>query len=376
MAGLYVHIPFCRQKCHYCNFYSLATKKFRDDIALALPREIAMQKDYLNGQPLSSIYFGGGTPSLFHPGVIQSIIRAANSYLGIEPGAEITLEANPDDLSESWLKTLRQTAVNRLSIGIQSFNNADLQQLNRSHSAAQAIDAVKAAKDQGFDNLSIDLIYGIPGQDLRRWEENLKTALALHVPHISAYALTVEPGTALDLFIRQKKYPPVDDALAATHFDLLTKMLHVAGYEHYEISNFALPGKYARHNTSYWKGTPYLGTGPSAHSYNGFSRQWNVANLRQYLDGIKNSKLNFEQEHLTTVQRFNESVMTSIRTMWGVDISSVEKRFGTHYREHLLRQAQPFIRSGRIIIKHQHLMLTQEGQFFADGIAAALFADD
>ena len=376
MAGLYVHIPFCRQKCHYCNFYSLASEKYRDEIISALPHEIQIQKDYLKDEPLETIYFGGGTPSLIHPAKIQEIIDRAASASGLYKNPEITLEANPDDITNEWLDELGKTSVNRLSIGIQSFCDEELKKLNRIHSAEDALQSVRRAQQKGFENISIDLIYGIPGQSGETWINNLKTAIDLGVPHISAYALTVEPHTALDVLISKGKYPPVVDALAARHFEILSKTLTGKGYAHYEISNFALPGSYSRHNKSYWEGTKYLGIGPSAHSFNGDSRQWNISNLKQYLEGIRQGKPVFEKETLTTTQRYNEYIMTAIRTMWGIDCRKVEDSFGAVRLHDLLRQAESYIRDGRIEKTPDHLVLTSRGKFFADGIASALFANE
>ncbi|MFP4470365.1 MAG: radical SAM family heme chaperone HemW [Bacteroidales bacterium] len=376
MAGLYVHIPFCRQKCHYCNFYSLATAKFRDEVMAALPWELELQQHYFKGETTGTIYFGGGTPSLFRPGKIQEIIDQTAKFPGLEENAEITLEANPDDITAAWLDELEKTSVNRLSIGIQSFRDEELKKLNRMHSAQDALHSVRLAQERGYQNISIDLIYGIPGQTEEAWRENLASAIALHVAHISAYALTVEPHTALDVLIRKGKYPPVDDALAARHFEILSKFLTDEDYEHYEISNFALRGSYSRHNKSYWEGTKYLGIGPSAHSFDGNSRQWNVSNLQQYLEGIQQGKPVFEKETLTTAQRFNEYVMTAIRTMWGIDCRKVEDSFDAARLHDLLRQAEPYIQDGRIEKTPDHLVLTARGKFFADGIASALFADD
>lgn len=376
MAGLYVHIPFCRQKCHYCNFYSLATKKFRQEIVDAIIREIRLSKDYLKGEILETIYFGGGTPSLIPPEQTGLIINTAASEFTLSTDAEITIEANPDDITDSWLDEISKTSVNRLSIGIQSFNDIDLKMLNRVHSASDAEQSIVLAKKKGFDNLSIDLIYGIPGQTEEQWIRNLETVTGTKVPHVSAYALTVEPGTALDLFIKKGKYPPVDDYLAASHFDTLVHQLKKSGYDHYEISNFAKPGKHARHNTAYWQGKTYLGTGPSAHSYNGISRRWNVANLKKYLDGVNSGKPDYESERLSKTQRFNEFVMTSVRTMWGINLSDAKRLFGHDLSDYLEKQTRPFIQKGQMIFSNGAFQLTDRGKFFADGIASDLFYEE
>ncbi len=373
MAGLYVHIPFCRQKCHYCNFYSLATKKYHDQMIYAIIRELEVRSNYLGGEKLNTIYFGGGTPSLFQPQKFKSIITKAQQILGIDDDAEITVEANPDDINRQWLLDLRKTTVNRLSIGVQSFNDKDLNYLYRTYSAAKANDSIKIAQDLGFENLSIDLIYGFPTLSDDRWKESISRALELGISHISAYALTVEPGTALDLFIRRGKYKPVDDVIAAHQFDLIRDALKDAGYEHYEISNFCLPGKYSRHNTSYWFSDKYLGAGPSAHSFDGESRQWNVSNLKSYISSVEKNEIDFEKENLSQSQKYYEYVMTALRTMWGIDIEKVKVEFGEDFHAQLLMEAKPFLQKSEIQISLNKITLTYKGKFFADGIAAGLF---
>lgn len=373
MAGLYVHIPFCRQKCHYCNFYSLATKKYHHQIIEAIIRELEIRHDYSGGKKLNTIYFGGGTPSLFQPQILNSIIEKAQQVFGVEKNAEITVEANPDDISKQWLTELRETPVNRLSIGVQSFDDSDLQYLNRTHSASKAEESIKLVQDHGFENLSIDLIYGSPNLNDELWNENIFKAIEFGVPHISAYALTVEPGTALDHFIRKGKYMPVDDAKAAQHFNMLTESLEKAGYEHYEISNFCLPGKYSRHNTSYWFGEKYIGVGPSAHSFDGNSRQWNVSKLKSYVSSIEKGMINSEKEILSQDQKYNEYVMTALRTMWGIDLENIRNEFGMDFFSYLLNEAKPFIDNNQLEVLKNKMFLTKKGKFFADGIAAGLF---
>jgi oxygen-independent coproporphyrinogen III oxidase len=376
MAGLYVHIPFCRQKCHYCNFFSLATLKYRDQIFDTLLQEMQIQSNYLHGEKLETIYIGGGTPSLFDPQQIEELIRNASVVLGMAGDPEITIEANPDDMTPQWLEKLACTSVNRLSIGVQSFHDEDLNYLNRVHSGSEALQVVKRSKQFGFDNLSIDLIYGIPTLTGARWEENLQIAINMDIPHISAYALTVEPGTALDHFIRKGKVRPVDDDTSFDHFSKLVQHLTHNGFEHYEISNFAKPGKYARHNTSYWLGAKYLGVGPSAHSYDHASRQWNVANIKTYLQGIGSGKPDFEKETLTEKQKINEYIMTSLRTMWGLDLRKIENEFGVAVAGRLSENASQLIKSGRLLMKRNCLYLTEKGKFFADGIASDMFFEE
>jgi len=336
-------------------------------------RELELQIDYLEDEPISTIYFGGGTPSLLIVEEISSLLTAIHTLFGVTPNAEITLEANPDDLTPVKLRELKQAGVNRLSIGIQSFEDIDLEFLNRTHTALQAYDCIKSARDAGFSNLSIDLIYGIPTLDSRHWEYNLQKAVELDIPHISAYALTVEEKTPLAVMIRQGKLPNVDDAVQAQHFEILVDILEASGYLHYEISNFCKPGMFSQHNTAYWKGIKYLGIGPSAHSYNGVSRQWNVANTGQYLQNLSHNKVPFEKEVLTKEQRFNEYVMTSLRTMWGCDLAFIEKQFGLQWVEQAWRDADKYVRSGLLESENNILYLTRNGKFRADGIASDLF---
>jgi oxygen-independent coproporphyrinogen-3 oxidase len=376
MAGLYIHIPYCRQKCHYCNFYSMASGKYRELLPEALMQELALQKDYLAGKKLQTIYIGGGTPTVYPPQVIAEIIEFAKKQFEIDALAEITIEANPDDLSPDYLQQLRQTPVNRLSIGIQSFHDDNLYYLNRNHSAANAHHAIRNALAAGFDNLSIDLIYGIPGLTNEKWMENIKTVVNYNIPHISAYALTVEPGTALDKLINKKKLPPVEEQQAADQFVILMDKLIAAGYEHYEISNFSKPGQYARHNTSYWQGEPYLGIGPSAHSFDERSRQWNVSNLEAWHAGIRSRHPAFERETLTPTQQLNEYVMTSLRTMWGTDLQIIQSRFGAGFRQMVSEQAVLFQEKGLVFIIDNLITLTQKGKLFADGIAGEFFVEE
>ncbi len=373
MAGLYLHIPFCRQKCHYCNFYSLATIKYRRELVDALEVELELQSKFFGGEPLKTIYFGGGTPSLLPVKDIKLLIEKTVLVFGIAPDAEITLEANPDDLTDELLNALRDSPVNRLSIGIQSFEDSDLKYLNRVHSSKQAMLSIEKALKHGFFNLSIDLIYGIPNQSDAGWLSNLKKSIAFSVPHISAYALTVEQGTALDVFIKKGKYLGVDEEKAALHFNMLMEEMAKSGYEHYEISNFALPGPYAKHNTAYWNGSKYLGVGPSAHSYDGQKRYWNVAHLKQYIEGIIAGNRRFEFEALSIEQQYNEYVMTALRTQWGIDLQKVSSVFGERFLLHLQKALQIPLKQGFVKNEQNKIILTQKGKLFADGISAGLF---
>lgn len=375
MAGIYLHIPFCRQKCHYCNFFSLATNRHRSGFAQALMHEMEVRQEYLAGKAIGSIYFGGGTPSMLEPAEINRILERIQQLFVLEPDAEITLEANPDDLHPGFLDALSQTPVNRLSIGIQSFFDDDLQYLHRVHGGKQAKEAVGLARAAGFQNLTIDLIYGIPGLSHEKWQRNLDVFFELDLPHLSAYALTVEQRTALHQLIRKGRLPEPDEHMQAAHFELLTERMEKEGYVHYEISNFARPGHYSRHNSLYWLGGHYLGLGPSAHSFNGHSRQWNRSQLEAYMSGAALGGTVEEVEVLSEQQRYNEYVMTSLRTSWGCDLHHIRNVFGDSYADTCLKQAAPWIESGKLELKNGILFLAQAGKFFADGIAASLFLD-
>jgi len=376
MSGIYIHIPYCKQKCHYCNFYSLANGKYRDEFVPALLHELELQKEYLTKEKVSTIYFGGGTPSLMGGKEIDQIIQSIGNYFEIDLDAEITLEANPDDLTVSKIRELKSTAINRLSIGIQSFEDQDLGFLNRVHTGKEALRCIKRSQEAGFNNLSIDLIYGIPTLDTFTWESNLMTALDLDIPHISAYALTVEEKTPLSVMIRKGKMHDVDEEKQQEHFDLLLELLEAHGFLHYEISNFCKPGMFARHNTSYWKGVSYLGIGPSAHSFNGKSRQWNVSNLGAYILSLQKDRIPNEMEILSPAQRFNEYVMMSLRTQWGCDLNLIRDQFGQEWQVRALKDAGKYLQNGLLKTENNILFLTREGKFRADGIAAELFRVD
>jgi oxygen-independent coproporphyrinogen-3 oxidase len=373
MAGIYLHIPFCKQACYYCNFHFSTSLAQKDALVDSLLQEMKLRQLYLQGQRVNTLYFGGGTPSLLSESDLQRLMEQLHRLFTISPQAEITLEANPDDLTPEKLHTLKAAGINRLSIGIQSFHEADLRWMNRAHNSQQAQDCIQHAREAGFENLSIDLIYGGPTLSDEGWEQNVQQAIVLGVPHLSCYALTVEPGTALDSFVKKHKVPPVDPDKAARHFELLMQWLAEAGYEHYEISNFALPGWYSRHNSSYWKGEHYLGLGPSAHSFNGSSRQWNVSNNSVYINGIREGKVPFEQERLTPDMQLNEYIMTSLRTAAGCDLQLVAEQYGDDRRRQLETGSREFILSGKMVRRGNALVLTGEGRLFADGIAAQLF---
>ena len=339
----------------------------------AIVKEIAMRKNELPKLPLETIYFGGGTPSLLSDSDLGKIFEGINAHFDIRHDAEITLEANPDDLTSAKIRELRNSPVNRLSIGIQSFRDSDLKTMNRAHTANEAERSVKASQDAGITNITADLIYALPDQSLNDWRENIHKLIALDVPHLSSYCLTVEPKTALAKFVREGKIKSVPDQTASDHFKVLTEETAKAGFEHYEISNFAKEGFIAVHNSSYWKGEPYLGVGPSAHSFNEKARRWNVLNNIQYLKHIFAGEHAWQEEILTDKERYNEFVMTGLRTKWGVNTDRVEELFGGDFRKHLLSNADQHISLGRISRNGPILTLTQEGKFLADGIASDLF---
>lgn len=373
MAGIYLHVPFCKQACHYCNFHFSTSLKSKNDFISALLEEIALQRSYLQGEHIDTIYFGGGTPSLLSTAEINLILDRLNANFSINTGVEISLEANPDDLHLQKLAELKTAGINRLSIGIQSFFEEDLRWMNRAHNATQSLACIEAAQNAGFYNLTIDLIYGTPGLTDEKWYENVHRAIALDIQHLSCYALTVEPKTALDHFISTKQYADVDADQQARQFLLLMDWTEAAGYEHYEISNFAKPGWRSKHNTAYWLGKKYLGLGPSAHSFNGVSRLWNVANNGLYIQSILKGEVPAEIEVLTEVQRLNEYIMTSLRTMEGLSVGYVANNFGEATAEKIISSAKKFIDAGHMVWDGERLRLTREGKLMADGIAAELF---
>jgi oxygen-independent coproporphyrinogen-3 oxidase len=347
-----------------------------DQIGDAITKELVQRKDYLENHLVETIYFGGGTPSIIEISDIEKILNAIFKHHKVEPGAEITLEANPDDLTPDKLIAFKKAGINRLSIGIQSFRQEDLDFLSRTHSAIQVSQCIIEAKQAGFHNLSIDLIYGIPTLTNEGWGENLRKAFSFGIPHISAYSLTVEDKTPLELMIRKGEMKPVDENLSLSHYTILTQIMQEHGYEHYEVSNFSLPGAYSRHNTAYWQGKSYLGLGPSAHSYNGNSRCWNVANLPIYIETVNAGEVKSEKEILTQITQLNEYIMTSLRTMWGCDLVEVKRKFGMQIAENLLLDALAFIELKQMIYKEGSLVLTPEGRLFADGISSQLFTQE
>lgn len=371
MSGIYIHIPFCLSKCAYCGFYSIPSLKRKTVFLEALKREIVSQQDYLHGEPVETIYFGGGTPSLLMGEEIGDVLRLLKDTYEVVAVPEITLEANPDTLSLEYLVALRKLGVNRLSIGIQSFFDDDLKYLSRRHDARHAMYCVGWAKEADFENISLDLIYGLPTSDADQWNRNLDRFFALEVPHLSAYALTLEPNSILTKQIEMGKTLSVNEDDAVRDYGILCQRMAQAGFLHYEISNFCKPGMHSRHNASYWFGTPYLGLGPSAHSYDGVSRRWNDSSLEGYVE-VRSQKTE-EKEMLTHEQQYDEYVMLRLRTMWGIDLKYLKREMGERFSNYCEQKAQPLIAQGRLSQTREFLYLTDEQMLFADGIAEELF---
>ncbi len=376
MAGIYLHIPFCKSKCPYCNFFSVASIKAVEEFLPALKKEISLQQYYLGNQKIETLYFGGGTPSLIKPSAINRILEQIQNSFAVEKTAEITLEANPDDITVASLEAWHNAGINRLSIGVQSFNDADLKYLGRVHSGAQAEKSVQLALEHGFNHLSVDFIYGMPTLSDSAFADNLEKAVSLQIPHISAYALTTEPKTAMDAMIRKQQMQGPDEETAASQFRYLMQYLGSRGYEHYEISNFCLPGKYSRHNSSYWKGDHYLGLGPSAHSFNGISRQWNVNGISRYTSLVNAGESHFETEVLSPSQRYNEYVMVSLRTIWGTSLDHIKQEFGEGPASYFKDLASHFLISKDMIEHDGIFTLSENGKLFADKISSDLFLDN
>jgi oxygen-independent coproporphyrinogen-3 oxidase len=372
MSGIYIHIPFCKQACHYCDFHFSTSLKKKGDLIEALAKELELRKDEFKNTTVATIYFGGGTPSLLSNTELQFIIDSVYKHYRVSEFPEITLEANPDDLSEKRIQELSKTPINRLSIGIQSFFEADLKLMNRAHNAEEAKACLEEATKH-FDNISLDLIYGIPNASNAQWLENIETALSYNIPHISSYALTVEPKTALASFIKKGIIEDVDDEQAHEQFHILKDKLEASGFVHYELSNFGKDGYFSKNNSAYWQGKSYIGIGPSAHSFNGTQRGWNVSNNSKYIKAISQNELPIELETLTLTDQYNEYIMTGLRTIWGVSLEKVEQDFGMVFRAYLIEQSKIFINQQLLYIDDEHLRVTKTGQFLSDGIASELF---
>lgn len=372
MAGIYIHIPFCKQACHYCDFHFSTSLKKKDEMVYALIRELQLRKNEFKDEAIETIYFGGGTPSLLTIDELQLLIDEVYRNYSVTERPEITLEANPDDLSTQKTKELSASPVNRLSIGVQSFFEDDLQLMNRAHNADEAKKCLNEAT-RYFDNISIDLIYGIPGMSNEKWMQNIKTALNSGVSHISSYALTVEPKTALDKFIKKGIIENVNDELAEQHFFTLVKILEENNFIHYELSNFGKEDYFSKNNTAYWLGKKYMGVGPSAHSYDGVRRSWNISNNSKYIQSINKGVLPSESEILKNTDKYNEYVMTGLRTVWGISLNKVEVEFGKAFKEHLIEQGQKYVQNNLLFYEEDTLRTTKKGKFLTDGIASDLF---
>lgn len=376
MAGIYLHIPFCKKACHYCDFHFSTSAKYKDEMLNALRNEIKLRRQYLGNEKIETIYFGGGTPSVLNSEDIHALIGEITSTFDVYDHAEITLEANPDDLHAQKVKELRQTPVNRFSIGVQSFYEEDLKWMNRAHNSSEAESSVKRVQDAGFENITVDLIYGFPLLSNIKWEQNIQKLLELGIPHISSYSMTVEPKTALAMFIAKGKEKAMNENQSSEQFMTLINRLTEAGFEHYEISNFAKPGMYSKHNSNYWEGVNYLGIGPSAHSFNGESRQWNIANNHRYISEIQENKIPAELEFLTPENRINEYIMTSLRTSKGMDLDLIAEKFGTEYSNRIQKELEVFVEKDWLSINDKKVILNLEGKLFADLIASELFISD
>lgn len=378
MAGIYIHIPYCKQKCTYCDFYKVTGDLKEQKVAFiqALTDEINQRKGYLNGEAIDTIYFGGGTPSVLSFNHFQIIFEEIYKHFKINENAEITMEANPDDLTELYFNSLSPLPFNRLSIGIQSFNNYHLKLINRRHDASQAINAVVNARKYGFDNISIDLIYGLPTQTLDDWKYQLDEAFKLDVEHISAYNLTYEEGTALWTQRKKNIIKEVDEETTLEMFDFMRNEMILRGYEAYEISNYSKPGYRSRHNSAYWKFTPYLGLGPSAHSFDGKTRQWNISSINKYIDNIKNHKAYFEKEILSEQNFYNDYIMVSLRTSEGIDIQNIKQKFGSEYFDYFCYQADKQIDKGLLEKNAAYFTLTKEGLHLSNQVIVELMKTD
>ena len=373
MAGIYIHIPFCKQACYYCDFHFSTSLKYKNEVLKGIEKELVLRKNEIGTTKIETIYFGGGTPSLLALEELNTIFKIIYANFNVEANAEISLEANPDDLTSEKIKELAKSPVNRLSIGIQSFFDDDLKFMNRAHNASESKKCLEEALKY-FDNITIDLIYGVPNMTSEKWKSNLQQAFNFGVPHISSYALTVEEKTALHNFIKKGKVPAINEQQALEQFNILVSETEKQGFVHYEISNFGKPNYFSKHNTSYWLGKKYIGFGPSAHSFNGEQRAWNIANNAKYIKAINNKLLPLEFENLSINNRFNEYIMTGLRTIWGVDLLKINNDFGKPYLNELIKNAQQFVEKDLLKITSENkLITTQKGKFLADGIASDLF---
>ncbi|WP_018476266.1 radical SAM family heme chaperone HemW [Pontibacter roseus] len=375
MSGIYLHIPFCKQACHYCDFHFSTSMGHKEATIQAIARELALRQDYLQGQPVHTIYFGGGTPSLLTQSELQLLLQTIKGLFIVSEDAEITLEANPDDLSPEKLLELKAAGINRLSIGLQSFHEPHLRLMNRAHSATESLQCVKDAQAAGFDNITVDLIYGIPAPDHSIWLQDLQTLFSLNVQHVSCYGLTIEPDTAFGRWSKKGSFKPSEDEFTAEQFEILLEQMKQHGFVQYEVSNFSQPGYESRHNSNYWRGVHYLGVGPSAHSFNGHSRQYNVSHNRKYTEAIGQDVVPFELEELTLADQANDYLLTTLRTIWGCDLGILRDRYSYDVQATHSAYLQELQQKGLATLQDDVLYLTDKGKLLADQITLDLFVE-
>lgn len=368
MAGIYIHIPFCRKRCHYCDFFKSTDLSQKTRLLSGLKKELKIRASELNSEEINTIYFGGGTPSVLLIDELKDLLSTIKDLYLVDENAEITLEANPDDLTQVILSGLKQLGFNRLSMGVQSFAETDLKLMNRRHGVLQAIQSVKWAKKAGFSNISIDLIYGLPNQTIEEWERNVRIAVELDVQHISAYNLTYHEGTVFYEQLKKGILKELPDEHSLQQFEMLIQILKEAGFEHYEISNFCKPGLYSQHNSSYWKSKKYLGIGPSAHSYDLVTRRWNVSSISNYIDGLENDQIYFESEILTEQDRYNDFIITGLRTIWGISEELIQTSFSPVYFHHFQKSKEKYLLSGHVLCTLGKICISREGLFISDKI--------
>lgn len=376
MAGIYIHVPFCRQACRYCDFYFTVSLQYRDDYLKALKKEIGLRREYVASQEIETIYFGGGTPSVLSDVQIEDILKLIHKEFPVSLEAEVTLEANPDDLSKDYLKKLRQIGINRLSVGVQSFHQDELSLMRRLHTEAQARDCIQNAAEQGFDNINLDLIYGVPGLSMRKWEENVRTVMQLPVVHISAYHLTFEAGTIFDHWRKNGRLFEVEEIISIEQFKVLKEITADHGFDHYEISNFSKKGFWSKHNTAYWENKIYLGLGPAAHSFNKTERRWNVSSVKKYIAALNEGTYFYEKEVLKLSDRFNDYLIISLRTKWGADLNYIKSEFGEATRTTLLKSADQFMKEGVIFLEKERMKIDSASWMKADMIIRELIVED
>lgn len=374
MAGIYIHIPFCKKKCIYCDFYSIGANGLEGEYVSALIKELGVRKQELHNEPIETIYFGGGTPSLLTAQQIGRIIKAIQKECIANAVKEITVEVNPDDITERYVKALVEVGVNRISMGVQSFDDAELKYINRRHTADEAVKAVEAIKEAGITNISIDLIYGLPGQNMESWQRSINKAVALDVPHISCYCLSYEEGTRLYQLRELGAVKECDEDSCIQMYEVLVEVLKAYGYEHYEVSNFAKEGMYSKHNSSYWNGTSFLGLGASAHSFDGFVRSYNISNVKQYISKIESGNLACEREEETVDEKYDEYIMIRLRTMWGIDSNDLKNKFGEKYYCHFKKESERYLQSGKMSQCGTVFRLTESGIMLSDMIIRDLMA--